>query len=80
MTLAETCRYELPAVLTRVTIPFVQTSRKTKPAMEDGIYTTGQMFIFGTGGDMEHGTTDFANMFYNPIWQTANGKNTSLVD
>jgi|FLOH01.1.fsa_nt_gi hypothetical protein len=40
---------------------------KTKPAMEDGIYTTGQMFIFGTGGDMEHGTTDFADMFYNPI-------------
>jgi hypothetical protein len=40
---------------------------KTKPAMEDGIYTTGQMFIFGTGGDMESGTTDFADMFYNPL-------------
>ncbi len=40
---------------------------KTKPAMEDGIYTTGQMFIFGTGGDMDNATTDFAEMFYNPI-------------
>ena len=40
---------------------------KTKPAMEDGVYTTGQMLIFGTGGDMESGTTDFAEMFYNPI-------------
>jgi len=40
---------------------------KTKPAMEDGIYTTGQMFIFGTGGDMQNGTTDFAEMFYNPL-------------
>lgn len=39
---------------------------KTRPAMEDGIYTTGQMFVFGTGGDMESGTTDFADMFYNP--------------
>lgn len=39
---------------------------KTKPAMEDGIYTTGQMLIFGTGGDMEVGSVDFANMFYNP--------------
>ncbi|MHA1197741.1 MAG: hypothetical protein ACTSQF_00090 [Candidatus Heimdallarchaeaceae archaeon] len=39
---------------------------KTKPAMEDGIYTTGQMFIFGTGGDMESGTTDFAEMFFKP--------------
>ena len=40
---------------------------KTKPAMEDGVYTTGQIMIFGTGGDMDHGTTDFADMFYNPI-------------
>ena len=39
---------------------------KTKPAMEDGIYTTGQMLVFGTGGDMEVGSVDFANMFYNP--------------
>ncbi len=40
---------------------------KTKPAMEDGIYTTGQMLVFGTGGDMDNATTDFAEMFYNPI-------------
>jgi hypothetical protein len=58
---------------------------KTKPAMEDGIYTTGQMVIFGTGGDMENGTTDFAKMFYNPtaykllpfknIWDKEVGEN-----
>lgn len=39
---------------------------KTKPTLEDGIYTTGQQIVFGTGGDMESGTTDFAKMFYNP--------------
>ena len=38
----------------------------TKPALEAGSVTTGQMIIFGTGGDMEKGTVDFANMFYNP--------------
>lgn len=38
----------------------------TKPALEAGQFTTGQMTIFGTGGDMEHGTRDFADMFYNP--------------
>jgi hypothetical protein len=39
---------------------------KTRPTLEDGIYTTGQAIIFGTGGDMESGTTDFANLFYHP--------------
>tara|TARA_R110002096_G_scaffold99981_4_gene221457 strand:- start:2882 stop:4957 length:2076 start_codon:yes stop_codon:yes gene_type:complete len=39
----------------------------TKPALEAGKYTTGQMIIFGTGGDMQSGTKDFAKMFYNPI-------------
>lgn len=39
----------------------------TKPALEAGAYTTGQMIIFGTGGDMQGGTKDFAKMFYNPI-------------
>lgn len=39
---------------------------KTRPTLEDGKYTTGQCVIFGTGGDMESGTTDFANLFYNP--------------
>lgn len=38
----------------------------TKPTVEDGIYTTGQILIFGTGGDMEGGTIDFEDMFYDP--------------
>jgi len=38
----------------------------TKPALEAGSYTTGQIIIFGTGGDMKSGTKDFADMFYNP--------------
>lgn len=32
-----------------------------------GRYMTGQILIFGTGGDMEVGTKDFAEMFYSPI-------------
>lgn len=39
----------------------------TKPGLEAGKYITGQILIFGTGGDMESGTADFAHMFYNPI-------------
>ena len=39
----------------------------TKDTLEDGIYTTGMMVIFGTGGDMEGGTVDFAEMFMNPL-------------
>lgn len=38
----------------------------TRPCVEDGGITTGQMVIFGTGGDMEGGTIDFESMFYNP--------------
>ena len=38
----------------------------TKPALEAGSYTTGQIIIFGTGGDMRSGTKDFAEMFYKP--------------
>ena len=38
----------------------------TKESLEDGAFVTGQMVIFGTGGDMEDGTIDFADMFYNP--------------
>jgi hypothetical protein len=38
----------------------------TKEGSTDGMFTTGQSVIFGTGGDMESGTTDFAEMFYNP--------------
>lgn len=39
----------------------------TKDTMQDGRYTTGFMVIFGTGGDMEGGTRDFAQMFMNPL-------------
>lgn len=38
----------------------------TKEGLGAGKYITGQMIIFGTGGDMENGTVDFARMFYNP--------------
>lgn len=38
----------------------------TQPALESGIYTTGTMIMFGTGGDMEAGTIDFSEMFYDP--------------
>jgi len=37
------------------------------PALTGGSYITGQIVIFGTGGDMESGTVDYADMFYNPI-------------
>jgi hypothetical protein len=38
----------------------------TEPTLRSGKFITGQIVIFGTGGDMESGTVDFANMFYNP--------------
>lgn len=38
----------------------------TEPGLTAGKYITGQMVIFGTGGDMESGTVDFAEMFYHP--------------
>ena len=38
-----------------------------KPALTSGTYITGQIVIFGTGGDMESGTVDFADMFYDPV-------------
>lgn len=38
----------------------------TAPGLTAGKYITGQMIIFGTGGDMESGTVDFAEMFYHP--------------
>lgn len=37
------------------------------PALTGGSYITGQIIIFGTGGDMSSGTVDYADMFYNPI-------------
>lgn len=38
----------------------------TEPGLTAGKFITGQMIIFGTGGDMESGTVDFAEMFYHP--------------
>ncbi|MDC6350681.1 hypothetical protein PP178_03890 [Zeaxanthinibacter sp. PT1] len=38
----------------------------TLPCVQDGGVTTGQIIVFGTGGDMEGGTIDFESMFYNP--------------
>lgn len=38
----------------------------TGPSMEAGAAVTGQMLVFGTGGDMEKGTLAFAELFYNP--------------
>lgn len=58
----------------------------TRPGLRAGKFATGMALIFGTGGDMERGTADFAKMFYNPkayglmpfvnIWD-ANAENTS---
>jgi hypothetical protein len=39
----------------------------TAPGLTAGDYITGQILGFGTGGDMESGTVDFAYMFYNPF-------------
>lgn len=39
----------------------------TTPALTAGIYITGLIVIFGTGGDMSSGTVDYADMFYSPI-------------
>lgn len=36
----------------------------TKPSLEDGIYVTGQMIVFGTSGGED--MYDFTKMFYNP--------------
>ena len=41
--------------------------RATEPSLMAGKYVTGQMVIFGTGGDMEKDTVDFSYMFYNPV-------------
>lgn len=37
-----------------------------KPCVEDGDYVTGLITAFGTGGDMDSGTRDFSEMFYDP--------------
>ena len=38
----------------------------TQSTVEDGAMITGQIILYGTGGDMEGGTIDFESMFYNP--------------
>ncbi len=38
----------------------------TQSTVEDGAMITGQIILYGTGGDMEGGTVDFEAMFYNP--------------
>lgn len=38
----------------------------SKPLFSDGDIMIGTPIIYGTGGDMEGGTQDFASMFYNP--------------
>lgn len=38
----------------------------SKPLFSDGDVMIGIPIIYGTGGDMEGGTQDFAEMFYNP--------------
>lgn len=36
------------------------------PCVQDGAIITGQLLMYGTGGDMGGGTIDFNHMFYNP--------------
>lgn len=45
----------------------IDSHNATRPGLEAGSYKTGQIIVFGTGGDMEVGTADFAKMFYNPL-------------
>lgn len=40
--------------------------KATRPSLEAGKFITGQITIFGTGGDMADGTAAFADMYYNP--------------
>lgn len=40
--------------------------RFAEPTLRDGSAWVGIAIIFGTGGDMENATQDFAEMFYNP--------------
>lgn len=37
------------------------------PSLTAGTKVTGQICIIGTSGDMEKGTVDYADMFYNPL-------------
>lgn len=42
------------------------TLNATRPSVEAGSYVTGQIIVFGTGGDMEGATMDFEKMFNDP--------------
>jgi hypothetical protein len=42
------------------------TYRATRPTVEEGLGVSGQIFVFGTGGDFSGGIVDFEEMFYNP--------------
>ena len=42
------------------------TYNATRPTVEEGTGVSGQIFIFGTGGDFSGGIVDFDEMFYNP--------------
>jgi len=44
----------------------IQTVNSTSPTLEDGIYTTGMMVIFGTGGGKDTNWEDFEEIFYTP--------------
>lgn len=37
-----------------------------RPCVEDGDYVTGLIVCYGTGGDLDRGTRDFSEMFYDP--------------
>jgi len=38
----------------------------TKPTVESGTAVSGQIFVYGTGGDFSGGMVDFEEMFYDP--------------
>ncbi len=42
------------------------TYNSTAPSITAGIYITGQMIVFGTGGNMEGSTIDFEKLFNDP--------------
>lgn len=44
----------------------LQSLASTQPTIEDGIYSTGQILIFGTGGGKDTNWANFEQIFYNP--------------
>lgn len=45
----------------------LQAYNATRPSLEDGVYVTGQLLCYGTGGSFDSGGMEFAEMFYNPL-------------